>query len=136
MYILNITMMINQEKGKDKVVKKYKGKGGLEQRVTYIIRIMFMNYRMKKKTKLTHIKHSCFFYRYNLHNYLNSSSHGSPEFPNQNLSLIGLGVSELWSVIQTDKQRLQLYIYRYTVRTLKPWNRKSTFYYFVFDVVS
>ena len=27
-YILNITMMINQEKGKE-VVKKYKGKGGL-----------------------------------------------------------------------------------------------------------
>ena len=44
-YILNITMMINQGKGKE-VVKKYKGKGGysaegLEQRVTYIIRIMF-----------------------------------------------------------------------------------------------
>ena len=45
-------MMINQEKGKE-VVKKYKGKGGysaegLEQRETYIIRIMFMNYRVKK----------------------------------------------------------------------------------------
>ena len=43
MYIINITMMINQRKGKE-VVKKYKGKGGysaqgLEQRVTYIIRI-------------------------------------------------------------------------------------------------
>ena len=40
MYILNITMRINQEKCKE-VVKKYKGKGGysaerLEQRVTYI----------------------------------------------------------------------------------------------------
>ena len=34
-------------------MKKYKGKGGysaggLEQRVTYIIRNMFMNYRVKK----------------------------------------------------------------------------------------
>ena len=42
-YILNITMMINQEKGKE-VVKKYKGKGGysaegLEQRVTYNIEL-------------------------------------------------------------------------------------------------
>ena len=51
-YILNITMMIKQEKGKE-VVKTYKGKGGysadgLEQRVTYIIRIRFMNYRVKK----------------------------------------------------------------------------------------
>ena len=45
MYILNITIMINQKKGK-KVVRKYKG--GLEQRVIYIIRIMFMNYRVKK----------------------------------------------------------------------------------------
>ena len=41
-------MMINQEKGKE-VVNKYKGKGGysekrLEHRVTYNIRIMFMNY--------------------------------------------------------------------------------------------
>ena len=61
-YILNIKMMINQEKGVE-VVKKYKGKGGysaagLEQRVTYIIRIMFMNYRVKKivKTKFIHMK--------------------------------------------------------------------------------
>ena len=57
MYILNLTIMINQEKGKE-VVKKYKGKGGysaegLEQRVTYIIRIMFMNYRVKKKIAKT-----------------------------------------------------------------------------------
>ena len=65
-YILNITMMINQEKGKE-VVNKYKGKGGysaegLEQRETYIIRIMFMNYRVKKiaKTKFIHMKHSFF----------------------------------------------------------------------------
>ena len=54
-YILNIAMMKHQEKGK-KVMKKYKGKGryseeGLEQRVTYIIRIMFMNYRVKKILK-------------------------------------------------------------------------------------
>ena len=78
MYILNIIMMINQGKGQE-VVRKYKGKGGysaegLEQRVTYIIRNMFMNYRGKKiaKTKFIHIKNSYFFYRYNLHNYLNS----------------------------------------------------------------
>ena len=64
MYILNIMMMKNEEKGKE-VVRKYKGKGGysaegLEQRVTYIIRIMFTNYRVKKivKTKLIHMKHS------------------------------------------------------------------------------
>ena len=49
MYIFNITMMINQEKGKE-VVKKYKGNGGysaegLKQRVTYVTKIMFMNYR-------------------------------------------------------------------------------------------
>ena len=54
-YILNITMMINQEKGKE-VVRKYKGKGGysaegLEQRVTYVIKIMFLNYRVKKIVK-------------------------------------------------------------------------------------
>ena len=38
------------------------GKGGLEQRVTYIIRIMFINYRVKKKvkTKFIHMKHSFF----------------------------------------------------------------------------
>ena len=42
-YILNITMMINQEKGKEGV-KKYSAEG-LEQRVTYIIRIMFMNFK-------------------------------------------------------------------------------------------
>ena len=77
-YILNITMMINQELVKEGV-KKYKGKGGysaegLEQRVTYIIRNMFMNYRVKKiaKIKFIHMKNSYFFYRYNLHNYLNS----------------------------------------------------------------
>ena len=65
-YILYKTMMINQEKDKE-VVKKYKWKGGysaegLEQRVTYIIRIMFMNYRVKKivKTKFIHMKHSFF----------------------------------------------------------------------------
>lgn len=70
--------MINQELGKEGV-KKYKGKGGysaegLEQRVTYIIRNMFMNYRVKKiaKIKFIHMKNSYFFYRYNLHNYLNS----------------------------------------------------------------
>ena len=50
-------MIINQEKGKE-VVRKYKGKGGysaegLEQRVTYIIRIMFMNYRVKKIVNLS-----------------------------------------------------------------------------------
>ncbi len=60
-------------------MKKYKGKGGysgegLKQRVTYIIRIMFMNYKVKKiaKTKFIHMKNSYFFYRYNLQNYLNS----------------------------------------------------------------
>ena len=65
-YILNITMMINQGKGKE-VVKKYKGKGGysaegLEQWVTFIIRIMFMNHRVKKivKTKFIHMKHIFF----------------------------------------------------------------------------
>ena len=70
--------MINQELVKEGV-KKYKGKGGysaegLEQRVTYIIRNMFMNYRVKKiaKIKFIHMKNS-YFYRYNLHNYLNSS---------------------------------------------------------------
>ena len=48
-------------------MKKYKGKGGYsaegyEQRVTYIIRIMFMNYRGNKiaKTKFNHMKHSFF----------------------------------------------------------------------------
>ena len=58
--------MINQRKGKE-VVKKYKRKGGysaqgLEQRVTYIIRNMFMNYRVKKiiKTKFIHMIHSFF----------------------------------------------------------------------------
>ena len=61
-YILNITMMIKQEKGKE-VVKKYIRKGrvlsGRVGRVTYIIRIMFMNHRVKKivKTKFIHIKH-------------------------------------------------------------------------------
>ena len=67
MYILNLTIMINQEKGKE-VVKKYKGKGGysaegLEQMVTYIIRIMFMNYRVKKivMTTFIHIIHSLLF---------------------------------------------------------------------------
>jgi len=43
--------MINQEKGKEEV-REYKGKGGnsvegLEQKVTKVIRIMFMNYRVK-----------------------------------------------------------------------------------------
>ena len=49
-------------------MKKCKGKGGysaegLEQSVTYIIRNMFMNYRVKKivKTKFNHMKHSYFF---------------------------------------------------------------------------
>ena len=36
--------MISQEKDKDEV-REYKGKEGLEQRVTYVIKIMFM-YRM------------------------------------------------------------------------------------------
>ena len=62
-------MMINQEKGME-VVRKYKGKGGysaegLEQRLTYVIKIMFMNYRVKDPNN--------FFYRYNLHNYINRS---------------------------------------------------------------
>ena len=48
-------MMINQEKGKEEL-REYKGKGGysakgLEQRVTYVIKIMFMNYRVKKIVK-------------------------------------------------------------------------------------
>ena len=52
------------------VVMKYKGKGGysaegLEQRLTYVIKIMFMNYRVKDPNN--------FFYRYNLHNYINRS---------------------------------------------------------------
>ena len=56
-YILNITLSRNLEKGKE-MVMKYKGKGGysaegLEQRVTYIIRIMFMNYRVLKLIKGT-----------------------------------------------------------------------------------
>ena len=48
--------MINHEKGME-VVQKYKGKGGYSwkgwnrARVTYIIRIMFMNYRVKKIVK-------------------------------------------------------------------------------------
>jgi len=72
-YILNIIMMISQEKDKDEV-REYKGKEGLEQRVTYVIKIMFMNYRVKKivKTKFIQITHS-FFYRYDLHDYLNRS---------------------------------------------------------------
>ena len=49
-YILNIIMMISQEKDKDEV-REYKGKEGLEQRVTYVIKIMFMNYRVKKIVK-------------------------------------------------------------------------------------
>ena len=58
-YILNIIMMISQEKDKDEV-REYKGKEGLEQRVTYVIKIMFMNYRVKKivKTEFIHIIHS------------------------------------------------------------------------------
>ena len=72
-YILNIIMMISQEKDKDEV-REYKGKEGLEQRVTYVIKIMFMNYRVKKivKTKFIQITRS-FFYRYDLHDYLNRS---------------------------------------------------------------
>ena len=60
-YILNIIMMISQEKDKDEV-REYKGKEGLEQRVTYVIKIMFMNYRVKKivKTKFIQITHSYF----------------------------------------------------------------------------
>ena len=49
-------------------MRKYKGKGGysaegLKQRVTYLIRIMFMNYGVKKivKTKFIHKKDSYFF---------------------------------------------------------------------------
>ena len=60
-------------------VREYKEKGGysaveLEHRVTYVIRIMFMNFRVKKiiMTKFIHMIHS-FFYRYNLHNYLKRS---------------------------------------------------------------
>ena len=72
--------MMNQEKGK-KVMKKYKEKGGysvkgLEHRVTYFIRIMFMNYNLQGeetivKTKFIHMKHS--FFLQILHKYLNSS---------------------------------------------------------------
>ena len=65
-YIINIIMMINEEEGKE-VVKKYKGKEGysvegLEQRVTYVFKIMFLNYRVKKivKTKFIHMIHSFF----------------------------------------------------------------------------
>ena len=44
-------------------MKKYKGKGGysaegLEQRVTYIIRNMFMNYRVKQIAKTNRLS-SC-----------------------------------------------------------------------------
>ena len=44
-------MMINQENGKEEV-REYKPEGaylvyGLEQRVIYVIKIMFMNYRVK-----------------------------------------------------------------------------------------
>ena len=49
-------------------MRKYKGKGGysakgLEQRVTYVIKIMFMNYRVKKivKPKFIHMIHSFYF---------------------------------------------------------------------------
>ena len=47
--------MIIEEEGKE-VVKKYKGKEGysvegLEQRVTYVFKIMFLNYRVKKIVK-------------------------------------------------------------------------------------
>ena len=59
-------MMKNEEKGKE-VVRKYKGKGGysaegLEHRVTYAYKIMFMNYRVKKrvKTKFIQFIHSFF----------------------------------------------------------------------------
>ena len=38
--------------------------------------------------------------------------HGSPEFPHQNLKQIGQGVRYLWSDIQTNKQSIQLYIYK------------------------
>ena len=37
-YILNIIMMISQEKDKDEV-REYKGKEGLEQRLTYVFKI-------------------------------------------------------------------------------------------------
>ena len=37
-YILNIIMMKNQEKGK-REVREYKEKGGLEQRLTYVFKI-------------------------------------------------------------------------------------------------
>ena len=52
-------MMINQGKGQE-VVRKYKGKGGYsaEQRVTYVIKIMFMNYRVKKVVKTKFILRS------------------------------------------------------------------------------
>ena len=47
-------------------MKKYKGKGGysaegLEQRVTYIIRNMFMNYRVKKIAKIYPHEKQLFF---------------------------------------------------------------------------
>ena len=60
-YILNIIMMISQEKDKDEV-REYKGKEGLEQRVTYVIKILFINYRVKKivKPKFIQITHSFF----------------------------------------------------------------------------
>ena len=59
-------MMINQENGKEEV-REYQVKGGysakgLEQRVTQVIKIMFMNYRVMKivKTKFIHMIHSFF----------------------------------------------------------------------------
>ena len=43
-------------------VREYKEKEGLEQRVTYVIKILFINYRVKKivKTKFIQITHSFF----------------------------------------------------------------------------
>ena len=43
-------------------------------------------------------------------NQAKENSRGSPEFPNQNLRQIGQRVHELWSDIQTNKQRLELNI--------------------------
>ena len=50
------------------MVRKYKGKGGysaegLEHRVTYAYKIMFMNYNVEKivKTKVIHMIHRFYF---------------------------------------------------------------------------
>ena len=49
-YILNIIMMKNQEKGK-REVREYKEKGGLEQRLTYVFKINIYELQGKEDNK-------------------------------------------------------------------------------------